>query len=1234
MSQTDTSVERLIDELTDRLQAGESIDLKAYADQHPDHAEQLRKLIPALEMMVHLKRSAVLCAARSAPLVRAPELELGELGDFRLLREVGRGGMGIVYQAEQISLRRRVALKVLPFAATLDARQIQRFQVEAQAAACLHHPHIVPVHGVGCERGVHYYAMQLIDGRSLAAMIAELRRLEGLDPEDGPATDLAAISTTPLADRLLFGDASEHPDGAGTGSPAVLDAPVRDAAVSPMPPTGPIWSAGSSTHSRDFVRAATRLALQAAEALDHAHARGILHRDIKPANLLLDAEGRLWVTDFGLAQIRGDDRLTLSGDVLGTLRYMSPEQALGRRVVIDGRTDIYSLGVTLYELLTLRPAFDGRDRAEVLRRIAEQEPAPPRRLNPAVPRDLETIITKAIYKDPQGRYPTADALGEDLRRFLEGRPIRARRVGVAERSWRWFRRKPALAMAGAVAATLLVAVVAISVDSARRHARAAAQLRDEQVQTKEALRKVEQLATDLALERGRSLCESGNVSQGMLWMARAYELAPRDGNDSRQEVIRTALSAWGAELSPLKAIFPSKGEVYALAVSPDGETVVTAGGDGTARLWRTADGTTLGRPMTHQAEVSAVAFSPDGKTVLTASWDHTARLWRADDGTPLGPVLRHGEAVRAAAFSPDGQTIVTGSRDCTARLWRAADGAPIGRPLSHQALVRDVAFSPDGLTVVTASHDHTARLWRAADGAPIGQPMLHRQAVGAAAFSPDGRIVATASWDHTARLWRAADGTPMGQAMSHEGRVDDVAFSPDGQTVATASWDHTARLWKAADGTPVGRPLTHQDEVYVVAFSPDGRTVVTGSRDHTARFWRTTEGAPIGTAVNHQDVVLAVAFGPDGRTAITGSKDCTSRLWHVADGTLVGQAMAHENRINAVAFSPDGQTFATASDDCTARLWRSDGTPVGRSMTHRLGVNELAFSPDGQVIATAGDDHTVRFWRAIDGAPLGKVLKHRAEVNAVAFSRDGRTIATASDDRTARLWSVPGGCCIGQPMTHAERITAVAFSPDGETVVTASRDHTARLWRAADSSPVGRPMLHVREVHAVAFSPDGRTVVTASCDHTARLWRAADGAPMGQPMSHQDLVVDVAFSPDGQTVATASWDHTARLWMASDGTPIGRPLMHPDEVRAVAFSPNGRTLATGTRGGIARLWQAPPRLDESVRRIKLWVQVVSGLELDGNEAVHVLDAESWHARRQSLQEMRGPPVLQLPRSLF
>jgi tetratricopeptide (TPR) repeat protein len=461
----DPELDRLIEELTRRVQAGEEVDLEAFAREHPGYTEPLRRLLPALEMLAGLSQSVLAEGLRGGAAGPHPAAGLGALGDFRLVREIGRGGMGVVYEAEQISLRRRVALKVLPFAAALDARQIQRFQVEAQAAACLHHEHIVPVHGVGCERGVHYYAMQLIDGQSLAAMIAELRRLDGLDPAVAPVPALAAVSTTELAARLLTGGVPNRRAGSGSDAPTIALSSDASPPEAPAPrasrtaPGRPALS-GPSTQTRDYVRAAARLATQAAEALDHAHTRGILHRDIKPANLLLDADGRLWVTDFGLAQVRGEDRLTCTGDVLGTLRYMSPEQALGRRVVIDGRTDVYSLGVTLYELLTLRPAVDGRDPAEVLRRIAEQDPTPLRALNPAVPRDLETIINKAMEKDPAARYATARDLVGDLRSYLEDRPIRARRPNAAERAWRWGRRHRALAGSAATAALVAALILA------------------------------------------------------------------------------------------------------------------------------------------------------------------------------------------------------------------------------------------------------------------------------------------------------------------------------------------------------------------------------------------------------------------------------------------------------------------------------------------------------------------------------------------------------------------------------------------------------------------------------------------------------------------------------------------------------------------------------------------------------------------------------------------------------
>jgi serine/threonine protein kinase len=351
-------------------------------------------------------------ASESAPGV-------GELGDFRLLREIGRGGMGVVYEAEQISLRRRVALKVLPFAAALDPRQLQRFKNEALAAAHLRHENIVPVYMVGEERGVHYYAMQFIEGRSLAELIAELRSQTADWPRHSAAgrPELAMTSTSPAA----------------------------------------ILSTERSSGSRRYYDWVASQGRQAALALDHAHAVGVVHRDVKPANLLLDTSGRVWIADFGLAQMAGDAGLTATGEMLGTLRYASPEQVSARQGVVDHRSDVYSLGATLYELLTLRPIFEGRDRNELLRQIADDEPRRPHSLHASTPRELETVVLKALRKEPSERYPTARALADDLQRFLDDQPVLARRPTAAERLRKLARRHPSLVGAAAVVLILLSA---------------------------------------------------------------------------------------------------------------------------------------------------------------------------------------------------------------------------------------------------------------------------------------------------------------------------------------------------------------------------------------------------------------------------------------------------------------------------------------------------------------------------------------------------------------------------------------------------------------------------------------------------------------------------------------------------------------------------------------------------------------------------------------------------------
>jgi len=469
---------RVFEEITARLLTSPATDVDALLQEHPEHADRLRELLPAIRAMAEMGHASGSRAPESRGGLAGDALaghSLDQtsatdrtLGDFRLLREIGRGGMGIVYEAEQISLARRVALKVLPFASVLDERQRARFKNEAMAAALLKHPNIVTVYSVGCERGVHYYAMELVEGQSLAEVITELRKRDERPKREG-------VNKTPLPSKGGARGGSEAADAKPPGATAGL--PGSASAYSKNPPDtlrAGVLLTIQSTSSPAYFRTVAELGIQAADALEYAHSSGVIHRDIKPANLIVDSQGKLSITDFGLARI-GDAtaNLTMTGDLLGTLRYMSPEQALGKPTEVDHRTDVYSLGITLYELLTLQPAFAYDDRQQLLKRIADDEPKRPSQLNARIPQDLETIILKAIAKDSRERYASAQDLATDLRRFLEHKPIAARRPTLLQRTNKLIHRHRTASVMLDVAAIFFVMFTTAVVADRRRHVREA-----------------------------------------------------------------------------------------------------------------------------------------------------------------------------------------------------------------------------------------------------------------------------------------------------------------------------------------------------------------------------------------------------------------------------------------------------------------------------------------------------------------------------------------------------------------------------------------------------------------------------------------------------------------------------------------------------------------------------------------------------------------------------------------
>jgi serine/threonine protein kinase/WD40 repeat protein len=1214
----------LAEEFLDRYRRGERPPLKEYTDRHPELVAEIRDVFPAMALMenIALAEESIAAQALAGGGPQPPEA-LTQLGDYRIIRQVGHGGMGVVYEAEQVSLGRHVALKVLPRKMLLDPRQRRRFEREAKAAARLHHTNIVPVFGVGEQDGLPYYVMQFIQGLGLHEVLHEVKRLQagGSAPAATTGTDHPArsdLSAAAVARSLVTGTfvPTAEPlvglaEPVGEGSEPAPDAQPTSGALSgssiSLPGQSPAPGRARSGKKQNYWQGVAQVGLQVAEALEYAHRQGVLHRDVKPSNLLLDLRGTVWVADFGLAKADDSENLTHTGDILGTLRYMPPEAFEGRS---DARADVYALGLTLYELLALRPAFGERDRHQLIKQVTTEDPPRLGKLNSAIPRDLQTIVHKAIEKDPGHRYATAGQLADDLRRFGDDEPIHARTIGPAERAWRWCRRNPAIA--GLLAAVVLVTAcgfaasahqTAVARDHARRADVSAVEARGHAA---DALRQKE--AADAERQAQARLNEQLRANREELRQtlyAAHMNLIPNEWErDNVRRVIdlleqhrpragepdlrgfewhywkhlahRETAVLCVADTGDPRASFGPRGT--GMALSDDGGLVAVQSSTG-LRVWDVAGArAVLHRPDLRSnglrlSTIGIAKVSPDGKRVAVA---YARRAARADNGEPAAP------DGFGASFGPTALAVVEipGGRDLY-----TVDMVP-------RSTAVQLAFSPDGARLAVATVQTPARAEREALQPRI-QLVVHDLAAGKPAFQTPLEGLTQVS-----RLNFYPD--------SKKSIVSGVRLRPGAVPLRA---DSQTIVLDAATGAP-------QADDPAAAIGPDGTASPDGRR--RARVSRTGGAAAAITVVEAATdrelrviaaptAVSQVRFSPDGARLAGYSPSGSSvvHVWDVETGNELHALRGHAAPVRAAAFRPDGARLVTLDDEGVVKTWdlapRPGPVPIPVPSTTPLMGG--AVTPDGRYTAlsyrtsfgpAANTDPALTVYdesgRELLRAPLPAVDGPRNPFSTqVALSPDGTKVAFCQGSPVPRnadaaapptvlvVWDVPTGQELrrielpGQE-TFGQSGGQLVFSPDGRLL--------AVPHRSGGPGGPGRARGAADDKARRAAGPNRTTGVT--------VWDVTTGQVVRRlPEESPVLWTAVAFSPDGRRLAAGAvgFDGAARSAIRVYDLASGDEVRHYDlpagPPNALAYSPDGRWLAahprtTGPTGGsgVAYVWDA------------------------------------------------------------